>query len=387
MRFDTRVLGFDELPRRGDTVVDLEGAVVLPGLINAHDHLELNHYGPLKRRESYVNACDWIEDLRPVIRTDGRILEGRRHPLHARLFIGGLKNLLAGATTVAHHNPLYRGAGRAVPVRLVRRFGWAHSLAMQNEPVGAGGERGGDVRARFVATPPDRPFIVHASEGTDARAAAELSRLEATGCVGANTVLVHGVAWTDDDWRRVVTAGAGLVWCPVSNAFLFGRTARVADFLALDPASVDAIALGSDSRLTGARDLLEELNAAAERVAPEALVRMVTGSAARLLRLSDAGDLRPGKPADFIVVPPRGSDSASSLVGLDRRGVRLVVINGRPMVGRPEFRRIFTARATQPAMASIDGEERLVPAALATAIATCPISEPGVTPGVMGTVP
>ena len=86
-------------------------------------------------------------------------------------------------------------------------------------------------------------------------------------------------------------------------------------------------------------------------------------------------------------MPPRGSDSGSSLVGLDRRGVRLVVINGRPMVGRPEFRRIFTARATQPAMASIDGEERLVPAALATAIATCPISEPGVTPGLMGTVP
>ena len=100
----------------------------------------------------------------------------------------------------------------------------------------------------------------------------------------------------------------------------------MADFLALDPASVYAIALGSDSRLTGARDLLEELNAAAERVAPEALVRMVTGSAARLLRLSDAGDLRPGNPADFIVVPPRGSDSGSSLVGLDRRGVRLVVI-------------------------------------------------------------
>ena len=41
LRFDDRVTGIDEAPRAGDVVVDLEGAFVLPGLINAHDHLEL----------------------------------------------------------------------------------------------------------------------------------------------------------------------------------------------------------------------------------------------------------------------------------------------------------------------------------------------------------
>ena len=34
-----------ERPQRATTVVDLDGAFVLPGLVNAHDHLELNHYG------------------------------------------------------------------------------------------------------------------------------------------------------------------------------------------------------------------------------------------------------------------------------------------------------------------------------------------------------
>jgi cytosine/adenosine deaminase-related metal-dependent hydrolase len=45
IRFGSRVLAIGERPKRGDVVVDLDGAMVLPGLVNAHDHLELNHYG------------------------------------------------------------------------------------------------------------------------------------------------------------------------------------------------------------------------------------------------------------------------------------------------------------------------------------------------------
>ena len=100
LRFGTKVLSIGESPRRGDTVVDVGGAFVVPGLINAHEHLELNHYGPLKRRDRYDNATAWIDDLRPALRDDPSIRAGRRHPLAARLFIGALKNLLAGVTTV-----------------------------------------------------------------------------------------------------------------------------------------------------------------------------------------------------------------------------------------------------------------------------------------------
>src|SRR5437899_7134577 len=37
LRFTTRILSVGEAPRRGDAVVDLDGAFVLPGLVNAHD--------------------------------------------------------------------------------------------------------------------------------------------------------------------------------------------------------------------------------------------------------------------------------------------------------------------------------------------------------------
>src|SRR6202008_774739 len=98
------------------------------------DHLELNHYGRIKPRDRYENASAWIDDMRTVLRRSDSIRRNQAFPLADRLFIGGLKNLLSGVTTVAHHNPWYWPLGSS-PVRVVRRYGWAHSLALEDKPV------------------------------------------------------------------------------------------------------------------------------------------------------------------------------------------------------------------------------------------------------------
>ena len=380
LRIGSRILAIDERPRAGDLVVDLNGACVLPGLINAHDHLELNHYGPLKRRDCYQNASAWIDDLRPELQRDGAIRKNSAYPLAARLFIGGLKNVLAGATTVAHHNPFYRELGRWFPVRVVNRYGWAHSFLLERQPVGAHGEPGGDVRERCLATPAGVPFIVHASEGTDDEAAGELRRLDTLGCLRSNTVVVHGVAWTPGDWARVVARGASLIWCPASNLFLFGRTTPVPEFLDSDTAAGSRICLGSDSRVTGARDLIDELRVAAAATPTDsnALLRMVTTAPAGILKLRDSGRIVVGGPADLLVVPPNDKGPAEALLATSRRDVLLVTIAGRPVVGSPALRPVFGARRTAMRSIAVDGVERLAESRLARAIARCPIAEPGV---------
>ena len=171
LRFSSRILGLDETPRHGDQVIDMAGAFVLPGLVNAHDHLELNHFGRLKFRDRYANVSEWIDDMRQRLQDDARIRAARSHALSHRLFIGALKNLLAGVTTVAHHNPFYLELRSGCPIRVVDRYGWAHSFGLERAPAGARGEAGGDVAARHRATPQDAPFFVHLAEGIDEAAA------------------------------------------------------------------------------------------------------------------------------------------------------------------------------------------------------------------------
>jgi cytosine/adenosine deaminase-related metal-dependent hydrolase len=379
IRFASRVLSLDDSPGRSDVVVDVDGAFVLPGLVNAHDHLELNHYGRLKFRDSYENASQWIDDMRPRLREDPAILDGRAKRLTDRLLAGGLKNLLSGATTVSHHNPFYSELRRGFPVNVVRRYGWAHSFTLERAPVGAAGERGPDVAQAYARTPRDAPFLVHLGEGYDASAKGELSRLSDLDCLRGNTVLVHGVGLSPEDWSRARRAGAGLVWCPASNRFLFGRTAPIDAFVEREPGSLSAIAIGTDSRLSGARDLLEELREAhaSAKLEPAELLRMVTANGASLLKVPRAGRIAPGLPADLLVIPPLAPDPAEALLRLDRSRIRLVAVAGRPLVAAPELRAAFEARRVPAAKALLDGEARLFDAMLARRIQSSKVVEPG----------
>jgi cytosine/adenosine deaminase-related metal-dependent hydrolase len=222
--------------------------------------------------------------------------------------------------------------------------------------------------------------MVHLAEGVDDEARGELARLEALGCLKENTVLVHGLAIDESGWRRVARAGAGLVWCPASNAFLFGRTVSIRDLLDDADGPRTMVALGTDSRVTGARDLLDELRIAAMAapVTARELLAMVTTSAARLLRQPRVGRLVAGGAADLIVIPPLAKEPADALLKTTRRDVRLVVVDGRPMIGDPDLAAVFDARRVASRPLCVDAAPKLGASGLARRIAGCPIVEPGV---------
>jgi cytosine/adenosine deaminase-related metal-dependent hydrolase len=359
-----RIDGLDVAPAKGDAVVDLHDSFVLPGLINAHDHLELNSQPRLKWRDRYDNASEWIADFQPRFKSDPDLAVTRPATLDDRVWVGGLKNVLSGVTTVCHHNPMHRPLRRRFPVRTVERFGYSHSLHIDGE----------DVASSYSATPKEWPWIIHAAEGTDAAAQSELATLDRLGCVGPNTVIVHGVAFCSRSAERVIAAGAGLVWCPSSNQFLFNGTT---DVRAFDDA--ERLALGSDSRLSGEGDLLDELAVAHEtrQLSAEGLARTVTTGAAQILRLPEAGRLAPGVPADLTVFRASAPCPFDNLVRASRADVRMTMIAGKPCVAEPELQPVFDATNVGSQYASVDKAPRLVARWIGRRVMRMKLSEPG----------
>ena len=139
-----------------DAEVDLEGRFLLPALVNAHDVLDLSTLPPLGR-PPYASLYEWT-------RAAEEDLSASRRPSRCRssdrLFLGGLRNLLAGVAAVLHHHPDHRslGAGElpgagAAAVRL-RALARAHRGPAQDvshqrppHPVAGAGGRGRAIRA------------------------------------------------------------------------------------------------------------------------------------------------------------------------------------------------------------------------------------------------
>jgi len=346
-------------PEPDDLVIDLQGDRLLPGLINAHDHLQLNNFGRLKYRAQYTNVRDWITDLAAHLPTNPSLKACGDLARECRLLLGGIKNILAGVTTVAHHDPLYEYlTGDACPVQAVQQYGWSHSLRID----GAAG-----VRRSYQRTPAAWPWIIHAAEGIDDEAAAEFDRLDALDCIGENTLLVHGVALDNAQRKRLVAARAALIWCPASNLHLFGRTAEI-----IDLARHGRVALGTDSRLSGERDLLSELRVAREisGLDERTLQSLVTTSSARLLRLADRGELRAGAAADIVVLPPMPLSMAT------RADVRLVMVRGSTLCADARYARAI-APASRWAEVLVDGRPRAMDRRLAMLLVRSGVQEQG----------
>jgi cytosine/adenosine deaminase-related metal-dependent hydrolase len=352
--------------------VDLRDHLIFPGLINAHDHLQLNNIPGLRHAEPFPNSYAWI-DAFEAYRGDEEVESAVAVPRTVRLWHGALKNVLAGVTTVAHHDPWYEPLGEPdFPVGLLRDFGWCHSLALGTPRGDAAPRYGPPVVESFANTNVDRPWIIHLAEGTDPIAESELDQLDALGCLASNTVLVHGVGLTPSNIATVIERNAAVVWCPASNLSLFDST--------LDPRSLfDAgrLTLGSDSRLTGSLDLLEEATVAAANsdLSPRELLRLVTADAANILRLPGRGALDIGCRADCVVVAA-SADTHDTLLKTPRSALRAVVRGGRPVIADPDFASWFDECGVAAVTARLDGCPKLF-AAAAAALPEAVRLEPG----------
>jgi cytosine/adenosine deaminase-related metal-dependent hydrolase len=299
----------------GPVRVDLEERVLMPALVNAHDHLDFSTF-PFLGRPPYASVYEWSADVNAGA-GDARAAAAMAVPLPDRLFLGGLRNLLSGVTAVAHHNPFHRSLAREdFPTWVLERYQFAHSPGLTPR-----------LKRTYRSTDRRIPWMVHAAEGADARSRAEVKSLAAERLLRQNTVLVHAMGLDADDLAAIAAAGASVVWCPESNRNLYGATA---DVRALRSAGIP-VGLGSDSPVSGVRDALSSLAAARrEGVLDGAdLLALATRGAAAVARLP-VGGLAVGDRADLMAVR-----SLDALLDGNRGAVELVVRQGRPLYGSP----------------------------------------------------
>jgi cytosine/adenosine deaminase-related metal-dependent hydrolase/ubiquinone/menaquinone biosynthesis C-methylase UbiE len=302
--------------------LDLSGYLLLPGLINAHDHLEFSLY-PNIGDGPYYNAAQWARDIHA--NRAPLIAQHRKVPRSTCLWWGAIRNLLCGATTVCHHNPVTPElTGTGFPIRVVQEFAWAHSPSL--EPA---------LASKFRESRADLPFILHAGEGVDEGSAQEIFELDRIHALDDRTVLVHGLACTPESISLINRRHAALILCPTSNHFLFHRSPSLA-FIR----SLDAAVLGSDSPLTAAGDLLDEIKFARNRIGIDAnsIYAMVTNRPAEVLRLRRGeGGIESGSLADMLVVRDAGLSPAESLAQLTSDQIELVIVGGRIQLAGPSL--------------------------------------------------
>jgi cytosine/adenosine deaminase-related metal-dependent hydrolase len=233
--------------------------------------------------------------------------------------------LLCGATTVCHHNPVTPDlTSPGFPSRVVQEFAWAHSPSL--EPA---------LASKFRESPPDLPFILHAAEGIDEGSSQEIFELDRIQALNQRSVLVHGLACNPECVSLINRRHAALILCPTSNQFLFHQSPSLAFIRSLDTA-----VLGSDSPLTAAGDLLDEMKFARESIGIDAnsIYAMVTSRAAQVLRLRRGeGAIKPGSLADMLVVRDEGLSPAETLAALTSDQLELVIVGGRVQLAGPSL--------------------------------------------------
>ncbi len=360
----------------GDRDVDLGCLAVMPGLVNAHTHLELSYL-----RDEVPPSSAFVTWIRGVMAARSE----RRDPMAPEILSAvdaALEESEAAGTaligdisnTLVTFGPLTRSALAAVVFYELIRFnapdpqGFVDAARRQIDALPPT-ER---VRASLAAHAPysvaplvlralraaiDRdPFVpcsVHLSESLEEmefirtgggpwRALLEqvgawdpawvppgvspVQFLDDSGFLDSSVLAVHGVQMSAEDLARLAARGTTLVTCPRSNGHTGAGAPPISEFYA----SGSRVAVGTDS-LASAPDLnvfaeLATMRALAPSVPASLLLDSATRQGARALGFeADYGTIEPGKRARLLTVqiPQAALDVEEYLVsGIDPAQLR-----------------------------------------------------------------
>lgn len=366
-------VGPDPPPGPGRTA-DLVDAVLLPGLVNAHAHLELTSLrGQVPLGAGFL---DWIPRLTAQRREagDAALAAGAAAGVAecvaaGTVAVGDIVSvdacapplLTSGLRGVCYLETLgptperARAAAEALPARLAAADAHASGMAVGVSPHTPWTATRGLFEAA-LGHGTGRRFAVHVAESREelrfcrhgdgpiaevfARAGIDLGQLpppmtspvaylDALGLLRPEALCIHANYVDGDDVARLARAGAPVAFCPRSHAFFGHATHPVR---ALLDAGV-TVALGTDSVASNdtlsLRDEMAFLLEHRGDLGPDVILDLATRGGARALGLGP-GVLEPGAPADCTAVAlPSGPGDPVERVVAGEGEVVLTVAGGR----------------------------------------------------------
>ena len=350
-------------------VIDVAGMIVMPGLINAHQHAWL---GLLRGLMPNVDAIgDYMAAIPQML---GRFYTAEDSGLATRLT--ALSSLDAGVTTLldACHNtrsPTHSNAAisafEATGLRVLHMVGkpldcWPNTWPGDVERLATGREAKENlVRVGLFAQPDSMDASMPLARRLGLRILTEyagpgsvITEMHDKGLLGADNIFNHCTRLTDGEWQLLKAAGAHVTVNPRSDA-LFGFEAGGFPFqAAIDHGLKPALGVDIDTSMSG--DMFAEMRTAffqqrsvaqAQRVlgnrampsavTVRAILEAATVNSAACLGLADQiGTLTPGKQADIIAIRTEGiavypSHNAIGTVVhmIERADVQEVMVAGR----------------------------------------------------------
>ncbi len=330
----------DEL--RSTPQIETRG-VIYPGLIDLHNHPEYAVYPLLPVRRAYRDRYEWrfYDDdyAKRITHLNTLLTQPAYFSLAAEVGRYGEYMAVAGGTTTLQ--------GARVSQAYAKQECLARNIETSPVTMRPGFTRidiGRDLEEwRRIADERARgTVVVHLAEGVGPRMAAEFEAIKRSGLLGPELVVVHGIALTPQQFEEMAKAGAKLVWSPLSNFLLYGKTA---DIRAAHAAGV-SISLAPDWAPSGSKSSLGELKVAdlvnrhalGNLFTDRDLVAMVTSQPAAALGWQDQlGQVATGFLADLIVVERFADDPYRNLILAQSKHLRLTMVRGEAVFGDAEW--------------------------------------------------
>jgi len=313
----------------GATRITVTNAYILPGFVDAHNHVAYNVLPRWTPPKLYQNRGQWqgaqaYKDFKkPYDTLKAKDLECEM------IKYGEVKALLSGVTTIQGTSP-----GSACIRTLIRNAENQSELGTSANHIrtyildissftGA---------VNWTAT---KSFVVHLAEGVrgDPKSVAEFATLKAKGLLAAGTAIIHGAAFGDTEFQQIGAAGAKLIWSPRSNLVLYAQTTDIPTAL---QRGIE-VSLGVDWNPSGSDNIFDELRTAAQvndeefngAILDGDWLKMITTRPAKALALDTfVGKLAPGMKADITVLRERDTDPTQSVMKTHLQDVQMVWVGG-----------------------------------------------------------